>query len=98
MQLHIPFGAYKKQLRLHSNDAVTLEALMGPFDLPLEVSDEDDALWVGLVLDVLAEKFYDFECLDPLDVASAAWELDYKPAGDFLTFAPALLAKLFSED
>ena len=97
MQLHIPFGAYKKQLRLHSNEPVTLTTLLSPFGLPVS-GEEDSSLCVGLVLDQLAENFYDFECIDPLDVATAAWELDYKPARDFLTTGPGLLTKFFSDE
>ncbi len=92
MQLNLPFGIYKKTLRPLSNEPLEMNKLLKPFDFSVPNESTDPDLCVGLLLDLLAESFYDFECIDPLDVAEAAWELGFQPAGVFLEQGPLLIS------
>ncbi len=93
MQMNVPFGVYKKALRASSNEPVRMNRLLEPFGFISPDKGVDEDLYVGLVLDHLAERFYDFECIDPMDVAEAAWELGFQPARIFLDEGPLLISQ-----
>ncbi|MBI2603502.1 MAG: hypothetical protein HYW48_10660 [Deltaproteobacteria bacterium] len=97
MQVHIPFSVYKKRMRLLSNHALSLGILLKPFGITPPGDTEDPTLCVGHVLDYLASEFYDFECIDPLDVAIAAIDLNFAPAQDFLKIGPHILGLVLKD-
>lgn len=97
MQIHIPFSVYKKKLRTQSNHALSLGTLLKPFGITPPTDKEDHTLCIGHVLDYLANEFYDFECIDPIDVAIAAVDLNFTPAQDFLKIGPHILGFLLRE-
>ncbi len=97
MHIHVPLSLYKQKLKLYENEAVSLNTLFKPFDIRIDNEVSDDTLSIGLVLDELSERFYNFECVDPTDVANTAWELGFQAAGDFLDSGPAYLRQLLLE-
>lgn len=97
MQINLPFGIYRKKLQQYSNDPVCLSVLLKPFGISVESSEVDESLCIGLILEHMSQSFYNFDCIDPMDLAEAAWKLGFKPAGAFLDTGPLLLMKLLME-
>lgn len=96
MQMYLPFGVFKKKLRLSSNEPLALNKVLKPFGLSCTDNEIDQELSLASLIEKLAKDFYDFECITPIDVADAALELGFYPARVFLEDAPIILANLIN--
>lgn len=98
MLYSLPLRIYLMQMKAYSNDPVTLDKLLEPFRISTGEKQDHHFLLVGYILDDLADQKKLTDAIDPLDVASSAWELGYEPAKKFLEQAPFLIYNLIKED
>ncbi|MFK7825649.1 MAG: hypothetical protein AB8G05_15970 [Oligoflexales bacterium] len=83
MVLKIRKVRYFRLLREYSNEALSMSIILKPFGFR-STAGECDFLLVGHFLDFLEESSSQLAHLDPMDVASVAWELGYDGAEAFL--------------
>ena len=93
MQLDMPLQTYAAMLQNTLNTAVSLELLLQPFKISAAGPRSVDLL-VGHIIDDLYERLGADAIIDPIEVASSAWELGYDAAGDFLEHGPYLIYQL----
>lgn len=96
MQMYLPFGVFKKKLWLSSNEPLGLNKVLKPFGLSCNDDEVDEEISLASLFEKLANDFYDFECITPIDVADAALDLGFYPARVFLEDAPIILANLIN--
>ncbi len=94
----IPLSLYALQMKHQSNKPISLKSIMEPFCMGLSKGQEDPFLLVGHLLEELLDQNDPKSFIDPLDVASMAWELGHEPAGEFLERGPLLMYHLMKED
>lgn len=97
MILSLPLRYYLLQMEKISHAPVSLGKLLLPFGLGNQSGGDHHFLLVGYILDDLADQKNPEELVDPLDIASCAWELGYEPAKKFLEHGPYLMYKLLTE-
>lgn len=91
MKVFVRFKEYLRALTRFSNEPVSMQRLLEPFSFEGDTEKSDDLL-VGYVLDSLAQEFKDADTIDALDVATAAAELGFAPAEEFLDAGPHIIA------
>ena len=97
MHLTIPKRRYIESLKPLSNQPLSLKVLMSPFLLDLPKHEQlDECFLIGHLLDYLDGSFEEGVCLDPMDIASQAFELGCDFAEDFLDHGPALIMSKLS--
>lgn len=92
MRLKIYFREFILSLYPYSNEALSLERLLEPFDIKIS-SISADTIFIGHVLDYLSQEFSSNMQIDPVDVATAAYELGYEPAKLILDNIPLIFTK-----
>ena len=90
MKAGMKLKEYCSELTGLEHDAISLEALFGPFALSL-ASKPDPTLIIGLVLEALCEDFAGEDVISPIEVAVTAADLGYGEAETFLTEAYKIL-------
>lgn len=96
MKLQLSFKDYLKQIAQRANEPLSLATLTAPFGVAAP-EESSSTLLNGHVLDDMAEAFAPDAIIDCLDVAAAAWELGFDPAGPFLEDAPLVMYRYITE-
>lgn len=98
MIIDLPLKHYLKHLKPLSNEPLSIKKLMSPFGLLLDDLKDHEFLLVGHVLDDLADQKSENDMIDPVEVASSAWELGYEPAKTFLENGSILIYSLIKSE
>ena len=93
MFLTVTTNTYIEGLMGHSNEPITLSKLLEPFALNLNIQDfKSDFYLIGHFIDFLKLNSKMDDVLDPIDIASYAWNLGCDEVETFLDEGPSLIA------
>lgn len=93
MKMEIKFKDYLLDLQEQSNKPFNLNNALKPFGISGNDVFSSDLLF-GHLLDGLKQEFDMEQFIDPIDIATIAYELGYEEANAFLTDAPWLLIQV----